>query len=98
MYYTFVLIYLYLLTRKELVGYVYIIFHLFFQHVQTDPPTKEGLAQLVVQLIQYQENKLGKNATDPPFMRLPVSGEYSFTYNIYKTTSYLSILCVILIS
>ncbi|XP_049884800.1 SWI/SNF complex subunit SMARCC2 isoform X2 [Pectinophora gossypiella] len=42
------------------------------KHVQTDPPTKEGLAQLVVQLIQYQENKLGKNATDPPFLRLPM--------------------------
>ncbi|XP_032522176.2 SWI/SNF complex subunit SMARCC1 isoform X2 [Danaus plexippus] len=42
------------------------------KHVQTDPPTKEGLAQLVIQLIQYQENKLGKNATDPPFMRLPM--------------------------
>ncbi|KPJ21499.1 SWI/SNF complex subunit SMARCC2 [Papilio machaon] len=43
------------------------------KHVQTDPPTKEGLAQLVIQLIQYQENKLGKNASDPPFLRLPVS-------------------------
>ncbi|XP_045504306.1 SWI/SNF complex subunit SMARCC2 isoform X3 [Colias croceus] len=42
------------------------------KHVQTDPPTKEGLAQLVIQLIQYQENKLGKNATDPPFLRLPI--------------------------
>lgn len=41
--------------------------------MQTDPPTKEGLAQLVIQLIQYQENKLGKNASDPPFLRLPVS-------------------------
>ncbi|XP_052754029.1 SWI/SNF complex subunit SMARCC2 [Galleria mellonella] len=42
------------------------------KHVQTDPPTKEGLAQLVIQLIQYQENKLGKNASDPPFIRLPM--------------------------
>ncbi|XP_045454586.1 SWI/SNF complex subunit SMARCC2 [Melitaea cinxia] len=42
------------------------------KHVQAEPPTKEGLAQLVIQLIQYQENKLGKNATDPPFMRLPM--------------------------
>ncbi|XP_047995690.1 SWI/SNF complex subunit SMARCC2 [Leguminivora glycinivorella] len=42
------------------------------KHVQTDPPTKEGLAQLVIQLIQYQENKLGKNAADPPFLRLPM--------------------------
>lgn len=46
---------------------------LILQHVQTDPPTKEGLATLVTQLIQYQENKLGKNAADPPFLRLPVS-------------------------
>ncbi|KAG7309304.1 hypothetical protein JYU34_005246 [Plutella xylostella] len=42
------------------------------KHVQTDPPTKDGLAQLVIQLIQYQENKLGKNASDPPFLRLPM--------------------------
>ncbi|KAJ8711775.1 hypothetical protein PYW08_008729 [Mythimna loreyi] len=42
------------------------------KHVQTDPPTKENLAQLVIQLIQYQENKLGKNASDPPFLRLPM--------------------------
>lgn len=42
------------------------------KHVQTDPPTKEGLSQLVVQLIQYQENKLGKNVSDPPFLRLPL--------------------------
>ncbi|XP_068619544.1 SWI/SNF complex subunit SMARCC2 isoform X2 [Battus philenor] len=42
------------------------------KHVQTDPPTKEGLSQLVIQLIQYQENKLGKNASDPPFLRLPM--------------------------
>ncbi|XP_039759766.1 SWI/SNF complex subunit SMARCC2 isoform X2 [Pararge aegeria] len=42
------------------------------KHVQTDPPTKEGLAQLVIQLIQYQENKLGKHISDPPFMRLPM--------------------------
>lgn len=47
-----------------------------FQHVQTDPPTKEGLAQLVIQLIQYQENKLGKNASDPPFLRLPVCTKF----------------------
>lgn len=45
-----------------------------FQYVQTDPPTKETLSQLVIQLIQYQETKLGKNAQDSSMTtRLPVS-------------------------
>lgn len=39
----------------------------------TDPPTKESLAQLIIQLIQYQETKLGKNAQDSAMTtRLPV--------------------------
>ncbi|XP_077301192.1 SWI/SNF- related protein mor isoform X3 [Arctopsyche grandis] len=42
------------------------------KYVQTEPPTKESLSQLVIQLIQYQEAKLGKNATEPPFTRLPM--------------------------
>lgn len=44
-----------------------------FQYVQTDPPTKESLSQLTIQLLQYQETKLGKNTTEPPMTRLPVS-------------------------
>jgi hypothetical protein len=43
--------------------------------VQADPPTKESLSQLVIQLIQYQETKLGKNSQDSSMTtRLPVSG------------------------
>lgn len=46
----------------------------YFQYVQTDPPSKETLSQLVIQLIQYQETKLGKNAQDSSMTtRLPVS-------------------------
>ena len=43
------------------------------QHVQSDPPTAKSLAQLVSQMIQFQEDYLGKNAKNPPFTRLPVS-------------------------
>ncbi|GBP60668.1 hypothetical protein EVAR_55738_1 [Eumeta japonica] len=55
------------------------------KHVQTDPPTKEGLAQLVVQLIQYQENKLGKNSADPPFLRLPWNGGQTVAHKPHAT-------------
>lgn len=40
--------------------------------MQADPPTKESLAQLLIQFIQYQETKLGKNAVDPQYTRLPM--------------------------
>lgn len=43
-----------------------------FQYIQADPPTKESLAQLLIQFIQYQETKLGKHAADPPSTRLPM--------------------------
>ncbi|GAB0092331.1 SWI/SNF complex subunit SMARCC2 [Sergentomyia squamirostris] len=42
------------------------------KYVHQDPPTKESLAQLAIQFIQYQETKLGKNAVDPPTTRLPM--------------------------
>lgn len=42
------------------------------KYVQTDPPTKESLSQLIIQLLQYQETKLGKNAQDAMTTRLPV--------------------------
>lgn len=43
------------------------------KYVQTDPPSKETLSQLVIQLIQYQETKLGKNAQDSSMTtRLPM--------------------------
>lgn len=42
------------------------------KYIQTDPQTKESLSQLIIQLIQYQETKLGKNAVDPPTTRTPM--------------------------
>ena len=48
----------------------------FLQHVQSDPPTAKSLAQLVSQMIQFQEDYLGMKAIlkEPaPFTRLPVS-------------------------
>lgn len=43
------------------------------QYVQTDPPTSKGLAALVIQLIQFQEDNFGKDVSKPPLTRLPVS-------------------------
>ncbi|XP_035724881.1 SWI/SNF complex subunit SMARCC2-like isoform X1 [Vespa mandarinia] len=42
------------------------------KYVQTDPPTNKTLATLVVQLLQFQEDNLGKNVTKPPMTRLPM--------------------------
>ncbi|XP_046396705.1 SWI/SNF complex subunit SMARCC1 isoform X2 [Ischnura elegans] len=42
------------------------------KYVQTDPPTNKGLAALVIQLIQFQEDNLGKNVVKPPLTRLPM--------------------------
>lgn len=44
-----------------------------FQYLQADPPTNKTLAALVLQLIQFQEDNLGKNVSKPPLTRLPVS-------------------------
>jgi len=49
------------------------------QHVQSDPPTAKSLAQLVSQMIQFQEDYLGKNAKNPPFTRLPIRHFLDFT-------------------
>ncbi|XP_067645841.1 SWI/SNF complex subunit SMARCC2 isoform X2 [Eurosta solidaginis] len=38
----------------------------------TEPITKESLAQLLIQFLQYVEAKLGKNAQDPPATRIPM--------------------------
>ena len=54
-------------------------FLLLFQHVQSDPPTAKSLSQLISQMLQFQEDALGKSAKNPPFPRLPVSF-------IYKTS------------
>lgn len=42
------------------------------KYVQTDPPTNKSLATLVVQLLQFQEDNLGKNVSKPPMTRLPM--------------------------
>lgn len=44
----------------------------FKKYLAPDPPTKESLAQLIVQFVQYQETKLGKSSQDPPTTRLPM--------------------------
>lgn len=44
----------------------------FIQYVQADPPTNKSLAALVVQLLQFQEDNLSKNATKPALTRIPV--------------------------
>uniref|UniRef100_A0A182T6W7 SWI/SNF complex subunit SMARCC2 n=1 Tax=Anopheles maculatus TaxID=74869 RepID=A0A182T6W7_9DIPT len=44
----------------------------FKKFLAPDPPTKESLAHLIIQFIQYQEAKLGKNSQDPPTTRLPI--------------------------
>lgn len=51
----------------------------FFQHVQSDPPTAKSLSQLIVQMIQFQEDNLGKNAKNPSFPRLPLRHFIDFT-------------------
>lgn len=56
-----------------------------FQYVQTDPPTSKGLAQLVIQMIQFQEDNLGKNVSKPPLTRLPVSSFLFLTIKIKES-------------
>ncbi|KAF2358671.1 SMARCC C-terminal [Trinorchestia longiramus] len=43
------------------------------KHVAADPPTCKGLAQLVVQLLQFMEDTCGTKASNPPLIKLPVS-------------------------
>ncbi|XP_039281683.1 SWI/SNF complex subunit SMARCC2 isoform X1 [Nilaparvata lugens] len=42
------------------------------KYVQTDPPNSKGLATLVMQLIQFQEDNFGKNVNKPLLTRLPM--------------------------
>ncbi|KAG7200478.1 hypothetical protein KM043_001044 [Ampulex compressa] len=42
------------------------------KYIQTDPPTNKSLATLVIQLLQFQEDNLGKNVSKPPMTRLPM--------------------------
>ncbi|KAK5641783.1 hypothetical protein RI129_010330 [Pyrocoelia pectoralis] len=42
------------------------------KYVQSDPPTNKSLAALVVQLLQFQEDNLGKNVQKPTMTRIPI--------------------------
>ncbi|XP_031354938.1 SWI/SNF complex subunit SMARCC2 isoform X2 [Photinus pyralis] len=42
------------------------------KYVQSDPPTNKSLATLVVQLLQFQEDNLGKNVQKPTMTRIPI--------------------------
>ncbi|PVD36056.1 hypothetical protein C0Q70_03026 [Pomacea canaliculata] len=42
-----------------------------FQFTQADPPTNKGLANLTVQLLQFQEETFGKQNTNPALTKLP---------------------------
>merc|ERR1711953_388828 len=49
------------------------------KHVQSDPPTAKSLSLLISQMIQFQEDQLGKVAKDPKNVRLPVRHFLDFT-------------------
>ncbi|XP_034934186.1 SWI/SNF complex subunit SMARCC2 [Chelonus insularis] len=51
------------------------------KYVTTDPPTSKSLATLVTQLIQFQEDNLGKNVSKPPMTRLPMKCFLDFKPN-----------------
>ncbi|XP_064471022.1 SWI/SNF complex subunit SMARCC2-like isoform X3 [Ornithodoros turicata] len=42
------------------------------KYTQAEPPTNKGLASLVIQLIQFQEDAFGKSVSKPPLTRLPM--------------------------
>lgn len=63
--------------------------------MQTDPPTNKSLATLVVQLLQFQEDNLGKNVSKPPMTRLPVC-EILYIYIIKVIFSVYCILKLII--
>ncbi|XP_076330972.1 SWI/SNF complex subunit SMARCC2-like [Tachypleus tridentatus] len=42
------------------------------KYTQAEPPTNKGLASLVVQLLQFQEDAFGRNVSKPPLNRLPI--------------------------
>ncbi|KAI9579393.1 hypothetical protein GQX74_004865, partial [Glossina fuscipes] len=42
------------------------------KQLASEPITKESLAQLLIQFLQYVEAKLGKNSTKPPATRIPM--------------------------
>ncbi|KAG8041210.1 hypothetical protein G9C98_002198 [Cotesia typhae] len=51
------------------------------KYVTTDPPTNKSLSTLIIQLIQFQEDNLGKNVSKPPMARLPMKCFLDFKPN-----------------
>lgn len=51
------------------------------KHIQADPPTNKGLAVLVDQLIQFQEDNFGKGVSKPALTRLPMRFFMDFKTN-----------------
>ena len=45
---------------------------MWFQFVQSDPPTSKTLSTLIIQMLQFQEDALGKSSQKPPMTRIPV--------------------------
>ncbi|XP_044765118.1 SWI/SNF complex subunit SMARCC2 [Coccinella septempunctata] len=42
------------------------------KYIQPDPPTNKSLSTLIIQLLQFQEDSLGKNVQKPIMTRIPV--------------------------
>ncbi|XP_017783860.1 PREDICTED: SWI/SNF complex subunit SMARCC2 isoform X2 [Nicrophorus vespilloides] len=40
--------------------------------IQSDPPTNKSLSSLIIQMLQFQEDNLGKNIQKPTMSRIPV--------------------------
>lgn len=55
-----------------------LFFFPFVQYIQSDPPTKESLAQTLIQFIQQQEIKLGMGATNRQRIRIPMRCLWDF--------------------
>lgn len=43
------------------------------QYIQADVPTNKTLSTLTVQILQFQEDTLGKNVVKPSMTKIPVS-------------------------
>ncbi|XP_032801648.1 SWI/SNF complex subunit SMARCC2 isoform X2 [Petromyzon marinus] len=42
------------------------------KYIQAEPPTNKSLAGLVIQLLQFQEEVMGKHVSNPPLTRIPM--------------------------
>ncbi|XP_048579542.1 SWI/SNF complex subunit SMARCC2 isoform X2 [Nematostella vectensis] len=64
------------------------------KYVQVEPPTNKGLATLVAQLLQFQEDNFGHTVAKPPLTKLPIKLFQDYSANgglctilacVYKT-------------